>query len=150
MKQLNHRVAVVTGGASGIGRGMAEQFAANGMKVMIADIEAGPREETVEALRATGAEVVGIHCDVASAWSAFWPMAKGNRHVPKRSMPCTRYVVAIGIPLLPMPAWDATFWYDRQPRVQCRNAEGWGWTFMRCLIRSSICSGAAAVYLIGP
>jgi NAD(P)-dependent dehydrogenase (short-subunit alcohol dehydrogenase family) len=69
MKQLNHRVAVVTGGASGIGRGMAEQFAANGMKVMIADIEAGPREETVEALRATGAEVVGIHCDVASAES---------------------------------------------------------------------------------
>lgn len=60
MKQLRDRVAVVTGGASGIGRGLAERFVAEGMKVVIADIEDGP-------LQATASEigVVGIRTDVA-------------------------------------------------------------------------------------
>ena len=39
MKDLNGKVAVVTGGASGIGRAMAERFAAEGMKLVLADIE---------------------------------------------------------------------------------------------------------------
>ena len=39
MQELNGRVAVVTGGASGIGYGLASAFAAEGMKVVIGDIE---------------------------------------------------------------------------------------------------------------
>ena len=39
MKEFRDRVAVVTGAASGIGRGMAERFAAEGMKVVLADVE---------------------------------------------------------------------------------------------------------------
>ena len=65
MKQLEDRVAFVTGGASGIGRGMAGRFAAAGMKVVIADIEQAPRERAVAELKASGADVVGVDCDVA-------------------------------------------------------------------------------------
>lgn len=65
MKQLNGRVAVVTGGASGIGRGMAEAFAGEGMKLVLADIEQAVLDETLEALRGSGAEVVGVECDVS-------------------------------------------------------------------------------------
>ena len=42
MEDLNGKGAFVTGGASGIGLGMARAFAANRMKVAIADVEAGP------------------------------------------------------------------------------------------------------------
>ena len=55
MRDLAGKVAVVTGGASGIGRAMAARFAADGMHVVIADVEAA-------ALDATAAElgVVGV------------------------------------------------------------------------------------------
>ncbi|MEM9177551.1 MAG: SDR family NAD(P)-dependent oxidoreductase, partial [Myxococcota bacterium] len=42
MQELNGKVAVVTGGASGIGRAMADRFAQAGMKLVLADIETGP------------------------------------------------------------------------------------------------------------
>jgi NAD(P)-dependent dehydrogenase (short-subunit alcohol dehydrogenase family) len=66
MKDLKDRVAVVTGAASGIGRGMATRFAANGMKVVLADIEAKPLRETAAELEKTGAAVASVVCDVSS------------------------------------------------------------------------------------
>ena len=65
MQELEGRVAVVTGAASGIGRAMAEAFAAEGMKVVLADIEADALEKTAEALRSGGAEVRAVRTDVA-------------------------------------------------------------------------------------
>ena len=65
MENLSGRVAVVTGGASGIGRGMAEAFIAEGMKVVIADIERSALDATTEQLNTQGAEVVGVECDVS-------------------------------------------------------------------------------------
>jgi NAD(P)-dependent dehydrogenase (short-subunit alcohol dehydrogenase family) len=65
MKQLEGRVAVVTGGASGIGRGMAEAFAARGMKLVLADVERPALDKAVEEMRAGGADVLGVECDVS-------------------------------------------------------------------------------------
>ena len=65
LKDMKDRVAVVTGGASGIGLGMARAFAAEGMRVVVADIEEEAREGAVAGLRDAGAEVLGVACDVA-------------------------------------------------------------------------------------
>ena len=54
MERLQGRVAVVTGGASGIGRAMGERFGREGMKVVLADVEAPALDATVDKLRANG------------------------------------------------------------------------------------------------
>jgi len=65
MHELNGRVAVVTGGASGIGFGLASAFAAEGMKVVIGDIEVPALDDAVAKLEASGAEVLGVPTDVS-------------------------------------------------------------------------------------
>ena len=67
MRQLEDRVAVVTGGASGIGRALARRFATDGMRLVLADVEPAPLAATVTELEADGAEVVGVPADVAVA-----------------------------------------------------------------------------------
>ena len=67
MKDLGGRVAVVTGAASGIGRGMAEAFAGAGMRVVLSDLRADALETTTESLRETDARVEAVVADVADA-----------------------------------------------------------------------------------
>jgi NAD(P)-dependent dehydrogenase (short-subunit alcohol dehydrogenase family) len=65
VKEIKGRVAVVTGGASGIRYAMADRFAREGMKVVLADIQADALEEAEGRLRAGGAEVLAVETDVA-------------------------------------------------------------------------------------
>jgi NAD(P)-dependent dehydrogenase (short-subunit alcohol dehydrogenase family) len=67
MRELQDRVAVVTGGASGIGRALAARFVADGMRLVLADVEPAPLAATVADLEADGAEVVGVPADVSVA-----------------------------------------------------------------------------------
>ena len=67
MKDLGGKVAVITGGGSGIGRAMAERFAAEGMHIVLADIDE-VRLRTVEAeLGERGTQVLPVLCDTTSA-----------------------------------------------------------------------------------
>jgi NAD(P)-dependent dehydrogenase (short-subunit alcohol dehydrogenase family) len=64
MQDLNEKVAFVTGGASGIGFAMAEAFGAEGMAVMLADIEPDALASAVERLRARQIRAEGLIADV--------------------------------------------------------------------------------------
>ena len=64
MEELSAKVAVVTGAASGIGLAMARAFAAEGMKVILADVETGALDDAVSGFEA-GHEVEPVRCDVS-------------------------------------------------------------------------------------
>lgn len=65
MDELSGRTAVVTGGASGIGLAMAERFAADGMNIVIGDVEQEALDAAVAGLRDSGRSVVGALVDVS-------------------------------------------------------------------------------------
>jgi NAD(P)-dependent dehydrogenase (short-subunit alcohol dehydrogenase family) len=67
MRELAGRTAVVTGGASGIGLSLANRLAAEGMNLVVADIDSERLHTTVERLRAAGSKVIGTPTDVSSA-----------------------------------------------------------------------------------
>jgi NAD(P)-dependent dehydrogenase (short-subunit alcohol dehydrogenase family) len=69
MEELAGRVAVVTGGAGGIGRAIGERLAAEGMRVVLADVEAPVLDRTVGELRAQSYDVTGVVTDVADSRS---------------------------------------------------------------------------------
>jgi NADP-dependent 3-hydroxy acid dehydrogenase YdfG len=69
MRDLNGRTAVVTGGAAGIGLGLAERFAREGMGVVIGDVEERALAAAEKRLSAAGANVLALRADVTSPGS---------------------------------------------------------------------------------
>jgi len=69
MNDLRDRVAVVTGGAGGIGRAMGRRFGQEGMRVVLADVLAEPLHEAVRTLASEGIDVLGVVTDVTDYWS---------------------------------------------------------------------------------
>ncbi len=65
MREFTGRVAVVTGGASGLGRAMARRFAAEGMAVVLADVQQDALDRTVAEFESAGHPVLGVRCDVS-------------------------------------------------------------------------------------
>lgn len=65
--RLDGKNAVVTGGAAGIGRAIAETFAANGACVHILDIDAAQATAVAQAIAATGGRALAYACDVSDA-----------------------------------------------------------------------------------
>ena len=67
MKELRDKVAVVTGAASGIGRALAGALATEGMRVVLADVEAGPLDEAAHEIARGGAKTIAVRTDVSKS-----------------------------------------------------------------------------------
>ena len=65
MKALKGKVAVITGGASGIGRAMAERFAEEGMRIVLADVEQQALNRAEQEMKQEGADVFAVRVDVS-------------------------------------------------------------------------------------
>src|SRR3954471_24373293 len=75
--RLDDRVAIITGGGTGLGRAMALAFAQAGADVVVGARRTGPIEETAELVRATGRRALAISTDVIDS-------AQCDRLVPKK------------------------------------------------------------------
>jgi NADP-dependent 3-hydroxy acid dehydrogenase YdfG len=69
MQEFKGKTAVITGAASGIGFEMAQLFSAQGMNIVLADIEQARLEEAVAAVIAQGGSAIGVPTDVGDAGS---------------------------------------------------------------------------------
>jgi len=66
MESLDGKVVVVTGGAEGLGFGLARAFAEQGARLALADVQTERLADAVAALTAEGVEAIAVECDVAS------------------------------------------------------------------------------------
>jgi NAD(P)-dependent dehydrogenase (short-subunit alcohol dehydrogenase family) len=65
--KLSDRVALITGGGSGIGRATAELFAREGARVVVADLNGTAASQTMQQIRSDGGEAISIQVDVSKA-----------------------------------------------------------------------------------
>lgn len=107
MKELRDRVAFITGGASGLGLGMAKAFGREGMKVMIADIEQAALVRAVQELKDSQVRAEGVLCDVSSRNSLREAALKTIATFGKVHVVCNNAGVGAGGP---MGTYDERDW----------------------------------------
>ncbi|WP_433464251.1 SDR family NAD(P)-dependent oxidoreductase [Spirillospora sp. CA-128828] len=104
MDVLDGKVAVVTGAASGIGRGMAEVFAGAGMRVVLSDVEEAALHSTVTDLQDAGADVRGVVADVSLAEDVTSLAETTLREYGAVHVLCNNAGVHVGS----RPSWEST------------------------------------------
>jgi NAD(P)-dependent dehydrogenase (short-subunit alcohol dehydrogenase family) len=111
MRELGGRVAVVTGAASGIGLALAERFAVEQMKVVLADVDEPGLAEAVARLRAAGAQAIGVRTDVSQAEDVEELAARTVAEFGAVHVVCNNAGVDTGAPFaeIPLAAWDWVF-----------------------------------------
>ena len=63
--ELDGKVAIVTGGASGIGQALASELASHGVRVVVGDLDDSGAQSTAAAIRSVGGEAAALRADAA-------------------------------------------------------------------------------------
>src|SRR4030042_4833486 len=106
---LKDKVAIITGGAKGMGRGMALKFAEEGCAVVIADIAIKEAEEAAAVIKKKGGTAIAIKCDVTSGQQVSETVAKVVKQFGKIDILVNNAgAIAKHIPIEDMPeeTWD--------------------------------------------
>jgi NAD(P)-dependent dehydrogenase (short-subunit alcohol dehydrogenase family) len=103
MRELRDKVAVVTGGASGIGRALVGAFAAEGMKVVVADVEPRALASAERELAAAGRDVLAVPTDVSKPGDVDALAERTLARFGKVHVVCNNAGVSVGGPM-----WEQT------------------------------------------
>jgi NAD(P)-dependent dehydrogenase (short-subunit alcohol dehydrogenase family) len=106
MQTLRDRVAVVTGAASGIGLAMAMRFARDGMKLVLADVEATALQRALAKLQAAGAKAIAAPVDVSDAAQVEALAETTYAEFGAVHLLCNN--AGVTSPTLRLPAWEAS------------------------------------------
>lgn len=113
MDTLHGRTAVVTGAASGIGRAIVTRFAAEGMRVVLADIEPDALDVATGAVTDGGAEAIGVPTDVTDLASVQALLIAANERFGNVHVLCNN--AGVGPPA--------------EPQIWLNTPNDWRWTF---------------------
>ncbi|NWG52148.1 MAG: SDR family oxidoreductase [Hydrogenophilaceae bacterium] len=106
--ELRDRVTIVTGAASGIGRGAVDVFAREGARLVLADIDDAGGEAAAAAVRERGGEAVHVHCDVSKEADVAALVAAGIKAFGR--IDCAFNNAGVGPPLKPLTEHSAEEW----------------------------------------
>src|SRR5262245_56338609 len=124
MEDLVGRTALVTGGASGIGRALALTWARAGMHVVVADIELDRAEAVAAEARAERVDAVAVQCDVAQPESVATLVDRAFEHFGAVNLLCNNAGVTLNRPLLECSVqdWEWVLGVNLFGVINCSNA----------------------------
>jgi len=148
-ERTTNRVAVVTGGASGIGLGVAGRFAADGHPVAVLDRNASAAETAADELRSEGATAVAVEVDVADRASVDGAFDRVRAELGRVAILVTSAGIESFDPLLEIDAetWDRILAVNLTGTFTCVQAAvpdmlSAGWGRIVTIASSSAQSGA--------
>lgn len=141
MTDQTGQVALITGGASGIGAAVASRLAAQGVAVALADFNLETLSSTAAALAATGARVLTLPLDVTDAVAFGQAVVRVQSELgPIRYLVASAGITGNGHPMGEMPA-------DEWRRVLSVNLDGTFHALNACFPAMAVAGGGAAVLI---
>ena len=124
MEQLEGRVAVITGGGSGIGEGFARVCHDAGMRVVVSDVEEEQAARVANSIREIGGEAIGLRADVSDAASVQELADRAYEEFGEVNLLCSNAGVMMVAPLLetPIEDWQWTLGVNLYGAIHCTNA----------------------------